>query len=81
MKILREYLGGKEEIDLSTKEGWHTWYADVVQDWQVAEEMAASIEALDEYTVNEDQPEYVERYTKLSDGPWRRDPDTEELIK
>lgn len=65
MKILREYLGGSEEIDLSTDEGWHEFAHQVVQDEVVAEELRDEIERDGWAVVNESEPEFLERYTNL----------------
>jgi tRNA/tmRNA/rRNA uracil-C5-methylase (TrmA/RlmC/RlmD family) len=64
-KITREWLGGSETIDLSTTEGWEYFAADVTQDYEVAEEVADRIRDHGSATINEDQPEYLERYTKV----------------
>jgi hypothetical protein len=65
MKILREYLGGSEVIDLSTDDGWHEFAYMVVQDDETAEELRAEIERDGWAVVNESEPEFLERYTRL----------------
>jgi hypothetical protein len=68
MKVRREWLGGSEVIDLDTDEGWRTWVRDVHQDEDAAEAVMAEVADAGVAIVNEDQPEYFERYTRL-DGP------------
>lgn len=66
--ILREYLGGCETINLSTPEGYEAFVKDVVQDYEVADELIERIKSQRVVTVNEDQPEYIERYTVVVRG-------------
>lgn len=65
MMILREFLGGKEYIDLSSEQGWHDWVVCIVQDEEQAQHLAEQIEAQGSVIVNESEPEYIERYTKI----------------
>ena len=74
MNILREWLGGSEVIDFDTDEGWHSWVHGIVQDDELAEELRDRIAVEGEVVVNDNEPEFIERYTRL-DAPWFRDAD------
>lgn len=65
MKILREYLGGSEIIDLDTEEGRADFALFIVQDQYEADLLIERIEMESEVIVNADEAEYVERYSKV----------------
>lgn len=67
MKISREWVGGSEEIDLDTEEGWRYFADGVVQDETMAEEECETLRVHGEHTINADNPEYFERWTVLPD--------------
>src|SRR5688500_11029811 len=67
MRINREWLGGEEVIDLGTPEGWQDFAHNVVQDEDVAIELADRIRDEGEVVVNESEPVFIERYTRLND--------------
>jgi len=67
MKIQRDYLGGSEVIDLGTAEGYHDWVVLIVQDDEAAEELAERIRVEGEVIVNDNEPEFIERYTRLDE--------------
>lgn len=67
-KVLREYLGGSEVIDLGTNEGWSNWAEMIVQDYDAAEELAERVDTEGEVIVNDTEPEFIERYTKLDEA-------------
>lgn len=70
MIILREFLGGQQELDLSKELGYkdfilYTGVIDVlfaVIDWFDIEEDSYEDHS---YYLNSDEPEYIERYTIL----------------
>lgn len=66
MKIRREWLGGAEDIDLGTPEGWTEWVEMIVQDDEAAQDLAERIEREGEVIVNENEPQYIERYTVIA---------------
>lgn len=67
MKLIREYLGGREVIDLDTPEGRHDWVHLVCQDEEWAAELEARIRTEGEVVINEGDPLYIERYTAERD--------------
>lgn len=71
MKIVRDVLGASETIDLGTAEGYDYFVDEIVQDWDAATELIDAIRhAPDaEVLVNEAQPVFIERYTRLTDAP------------
>lgn len=67
MKILREWLGGSEIFDLDNVSQREEFIRGVVQDHEVGEELIAEIARDGWAVVNQDEPEYIERYTRLED--------------
>jgi hypothetical protein len=65
MKILRETLGYREEIDLGDPKQREEFVRLVVQDDEVGEALIRTIARDGWAEVNSDYPEYYERYTKL----------------
>ena len=68
MKILREYLGGQEVIDLGTEDGYKAFAEGIVQDYEAADEAIERLRAEGEVVVNDNEPEYIERWTVIGEG-------------
>lgn len=65
MRIEREWLGGAEIIDLSTDEGWDYFVTSVVQCEEAAEELRDRIAEETEVIVNDNEPQFIERFTSF----------------
>ncbi|HWL41815.1 MAG TPA: hypothetical protein VNQ73_02640 [Ilumatobacter sp.] len=74
MRILREYLGGCEELDLSRGDDYEEFARGIVQDYDVADELIERLRTEGCVVVNADNGFYVERYTVLADRPRREGP-------
>lgn len=65
--IYREVLGGSEEINLGTPEGYHNFCAYIIQDYDYADELInRMIGGETEIVLNGNESEYIERYTLTS---------------
>jgi hypothetical protein len=65
MRIYREWLGGSEEIDLSTEAGYNYFAYEVTQDDEAADEVIRQLRnsVTGEVVINTHDPVYIERYT------------------
>lgn len=68
MKIYREWLGGSEEIDVSSQLGLDYFLLDVVQNEDAGNHLIERIIQEDEVVVNESEPQYIERYTLMREN-------------
>jgi hypothetical protein len=69
MKILREWLGGSEVINLDDEEQRHEFIWQVVQDEEAGEELIAEIVRSGEVVINDNEPQFLERYTIIEEVP------------
>lgn len=65
--IMRESLGGLENIDMSTNEGLNNWIFHVHQDEEAATDTFINVAVLGEVVINMQDPLYIERYTRMWD--------------